>query len=150
MVDEGQSSAASVTDQDVEIARAILVPAVSTMIVDGEIHHRETAQLANICGFSQVFAPIGPDDTSQLSMDIIDEIKKDGHATVIERAAQSLSPALRETALCFAIRIALADGRLDEREKQAIKMTVQIFDISDDIATKIFDVLTMMQRTNRA
>lgn len=131
---------------DMALAKAILIPSVSTMIADAVIHPRETAQLSNICGFSPIFAEIGPNVVSALSSEIMEDIKRDGHVPVIESAAGVLSPALRETAFCFAVRIALADGILDDREKAALAAISKALAIPDSVATKIFDVIAMMQR----
>ena len=129
-----------------QIARAVLTPAVSTMISDGDINDWELAQLSNVCSFSPVFFEVDGDTMQGMVRAIIDEIRLQGHPETIKRAASSLSPKLRETALCFALRIALADGRIDEGEKNSISQTGYFMDIEPAVFDQILAVVAMMQR----
>ena len=129
-----------------QIARAVLTPAVSTMISDGDISDWELVQLSNVCSFSPIFFEIDGDAMHGMVRAIIDEIRLQGHAETIKRAAVSLSPNLRETALCFALRVALADGRIDEGEKNSISQTGYFMDIEPAVFDQILAVVAMMQR----
>lgn len=135
---------------DSGIAAAVLVPSVSTMIADGEVNDAELLQLSNVCAFSPIFLPLGADAVMDMAKDIIDDISREGHMPVIERAVAKLSPALRETALCYAMRIALADGHLDDGEKAALSATAGTMDVSVESFNKIFEVVVMMQRPETA
>ncbi len=131
---------------DTALAQAVLTPAVSTMIGDGEVDSSEIAQLINACSFSPVFFQLKESDLKGLIPTIIKEIKANGHDAAIQAAAGKLSPALRETALCFAVRIALADGKIEDGEKASLGQTAHHMQIAPDTFGKIFEVMVMMQR----
>ena len=128
------------------IARAVLVPAVSTMISDGDISDFELAQLSNLCSFSPIFMPMESDHLHHMIKDIISEIARNGHPEAIKNAATMLTPALCETALCFAVRVALADGFIDENEKNSLSQTGYFMNIAENDFARIVDVVAMMQR----
>ncbi|MCI4662145.1 MAG: tellurite resistance TerB family protein [Neomegalonema sp.] len=136
--------------RDDVIARAVLTPAVSTMISDGSVHDSELSQLTNLCSFSPIFVPYDAQALSSLVQDIIGKIEAEGHDAVIAQAAEHLSPSLRETALCFAARIALADGRLDDGEKASLAQTGYHMQIPASIFEKVIEVVAMMQRPANA
>ena len=139
-----QLSAAPVSDQ--AIARSVLIPAVSTMIADGDVSEFELAQISNLCVFSPIYLPLGGEKVQMLVKDIIDEISTHGHPETIKRAAEMLSPALRETALCFAMRVALADGHVDDGEKNSLSQTGYFMGIEPAVFDNILSVVAMMQR----
>ena len=128
------------------IARCVLIPAVSTMIADGDVSEFELAQISNLCMFSPIYLPLGGEKVQMMVKDIIDEIATHGHPETIKRAAGMLSPELRETALCYAMRVALADGYIDEGEKNSLRQTGYFMEIEPAVFDKIFSVVAMMQR----
>ncbi|WP_176473940.1 tellurite resistance TerB family protein [Actibacterium ureilyticum] len=127
-------------------AKAVITPAVLAMVADGSVDDAELIQIQNMCAFSPIFLAIGADQTKKAIHEALDELKTKGAAAAIDASAQALSPKLRETALCFAIRVTLADGVLDEGEKTAIIGTAQRLDVPPEVFQKIFDVVVMMQR----
>ncbi|MEO0939821.1 MAG: tellurite resistance TerB family protein [Pseudomonadota bacterium] len=131
---------------DTTIARAVLAPAVLTMAADGSIDQSETTQLANMCMFSPIFAPLGGDGVSKLIADILTDLQKRGADAVITEAVQTLSPALRETSFCFAMRVAMADGVMDEGEKNALSGTASRMELPQEVFQQIITVVGMMQR----
>ncbi len=140
------SQIAASTGSDVSIAQSVLTPAVSTMIADGSVSEFELVQISNLCAFSPIFLPLGADRIHAMVKVIIDEIGSNGHAETIQRAAGALSPKLRETALCFAMRIALADGHVDEKEMNSLAQTGHFMEIEPSAFDKILSVVVMMQR----
>ena len=133
------------TGSEIAIARAVITPSVSTMIADGRIDAAEIAQLHNACSFSPIFAGIGVDKVTALVEEIIAEIRDKGHQQAIADCAAVLSPALRETALCFACRIALADGRVETAEEKSLILTGQHLEIPIETCEKILEVIGMLQ-----
>jgi tellurite resistance protein len=131
---------------DTTIARAVLAPAVLTMAADGSVDKAELVQLNNVCGFSPIFGPLGPETVTRLVNEILNDLSKRGPHEVITEAAGKLSPALRETAFCFAMRIAMADGVLDDGEKAALSGTAARLELAPETFGKIVDVVAMMQR----
>ena len=129
-----------------ETARAVLALPLLVAAADGEISPPETTQITNMCAFSPVFHAIGPDRTMALAGEVVAELKARGATEVFKRAAAVLSPNLRETAMCFAIRTALADGKLEEGEKKMLINMGESLAIPEETFFRIFDVMVMMQR----
>lgn len=131
-------------------ARAVLTPAVSTMVADGSIDRSELTQLCNVCSFSPIFFQTSQKELEAMVGAVIDEIRRSGHDATIAAAARGLSPALRETALCFAMRIAFADGRVEEGERNSLARTATHMEIAMPTFEKIIEVVAMMQRPPNA
>ena len=132
--------------RDETIARSVLTPSVSTAIGDGELNEAELAQLGNVVAFSPVFFEYDGKGLAELIKSIIEEIQANGHDATIGKAIAALSPALRETALCFAMRIALADGKIEDGEKASLAQTAAHMEIPLERFQQIFDVVAIMQR----
>jgi len=128
------------------IPHAVLAPAVATIASDGYIDDAEVAQLTNLVAFSPVFSGLGAADLDDMTNAIMDDVTQKGAEAVIDTSAEVLSPALRETAFCFAMRVAMADGFLDEKEKDVLAGTAQRMQLSRETFENVLHVITMMQR----
>ncbi len=128
-------------------ARAVVTPAIFIMHVDGSVDDAEIAQLVNSCSFSPIFAPIPGQRTKALLNEVLGDFAARSPSVVIGEAISTLSPALRETALLFAMRIALADGRLDDNEQAVLVKLSQDMGISQSTTEAMFAVVTMLQRS---
>lgn len=127
-------------------AKAVITPAVLAMVADGSVDESELLQIQNMCAFSPIFHAIGAEQTKRAIEEALNDLKTAGAAAAIDTCAKTLSPKLCETALCFAIRVTLADGVLDEGEKTAIIGTAQRLGVPPETFQKVFDVVVMMQR----
>ena len=127
------------------VAKDVLTPAILTMVADGSISDVEKTQLANMVAFSPIFAQL----SGEQLVGVIDEVMKDlknDTAGALTGSVERLKPELRETALCFAIRIALADGHVDDGEREALIATAATMQIAPDTFGAIFEVMAMLQR----
>lgn len=140
-----KSKAAPVHRNDT-VAKAVITPAVSTMLADGSVSEIELSQLANLCSFSPIFFNHSQVEVENMIKHIIQEIATSGHPATIQRASTLLTPELGETALCFAMRIALADGVVDEGERNALALTGQVLGVPPQTFGKILEIVAMMQR----
>ncbi len=138
------------SSQDSTVARAVLAPAVLTMAADGRIDEAEILQLNNMLAFSPIFLPMGGKATADLIKAVLQDLKKNGADRVIIESARVMSPGLRETAFCFAMRVAMADGVLEESEKNVLVGTADRLQLSRESFDKIVEVVTMMQRSAAA
>ncbi len=98
---------------DTTIARAVLAPAVLTMAADGSVDKAELVQLNNVCGFSPIFGPLGPETVTRLVTEILNDLSKRGpHEVITGGCGQAVSsPARDGVLLCHADR----DGRRRSR-----------------------------------
>lgn len=140
----------NVMSTDDAIARKILTMPLITAAADGKIEKSELMEVMNLCAQNPVFLSIGADRTHELALAILADIKARGMNQVFEDAMDGLSPALRETAFCFSVRTAVADGRLDESEKDTLAAMSSRMGISIERFKQILDVLFMLQRSAAA
>ncbi len=133
-------------EQAGEIARSVLSMPYLVAAADGRMDDTELHQILNMCIYSPIFLAIGVEQTLILSRDIVRQLRAEGAGPVFDRAAASLDPELRETALCFAIRIALADGRLRASQRDMLLTMAQRLGIPESRCIQIFEVIAMMQR----
>ncbi len=134
------------TEAQRRIARAVLVPTVSAMMADGTAHDDEVAQLKLLCSASPIFRHLTAAVMTDMVFDVMQEIRTDGAPIAIERAVRTLTPNLRETALSFTLRIALADGTLGPGEKETLLQVAEQLRISEDMFGRILEVVRIMQR----
>lgn len=146
MLTATQASQTLLTDTELSIAQAILTPAIATMISDGEINKDEASQIANLCAFSPIYEKVDHGLLDSMIEHGINEVIVHGGEMAVRRACGSLSPAMRETALCFAIRIAMADGTINDKERHSLVETAVLLDIHSEIFEQILEVVAMMQR----
>ncbi len=131
---------------DTTLGKAVLMPAVLTMVSDGDIGKGEIAQLENICSFSPIFATVDAATLTNMITGVLNDLKTQGAEAVTANAKARLTMPMRETALLFAMRIALADGRIDDGEQNVLIGMGERFEIPSETFMKMFDVVAMLQR----
>ena len=77
---------------------------------------------------------------------LLNIIKKQGIDALVKLSNENLSPELRETAFAVATDLALADGTIDQSEKDILTKIQQNLKISEDIAIKIIDVMLIKNK----
>ena len=128
------------------VARGVLTMPLLTAAADGSIDKTEVDEVIRLCSQSPIFWSVGGQRTSDMAVEIINDLKARGANAVFEDGAVALSPALRETALCFSIRVAIADGTVDNSEKETLAAMGERLQIPFETFTKIFEVLMMLHR----
>jgi tellurite resistance protein len=129
------------------IARAVLTPAVVVACADGKLERSETDQIVSMCSFNPIFQRIGAQRTGELIQELM---RSTDYVTLLKEAVAALDQPLRETAICFAIRVAIADGHLDDMEHKTLVAFAQQFGIGPDDYNRMLDVLVMLQRAPKA
>lgn len=130
----------------VETARAVLVPAALVAGADGKVVRAELIQLANLCAFSPIFADHDGNAMVKLLEGIAADFRARGANAVMNEAVAALSPALRETAMAFAMRVAMADGEVGEEEQQMLMAMSRHMELPDELTDTIFAVIAILQR----
>lgn len=129
------------------VARGLLTMPLLTAAADGSIDKSELDEVIRLCSQSPIFLSIGGAKTSQLAEEIVKDLQARGANAVFEDGAAALSPALRETALCFSVRVAIADGVVDKSEKDTLAAMGERMGIPIETFMKIFEVLMMLHRS---
>ncbi|MEL6169877.1 MAG: tellurite resistance TerB family protein [Pseudomonadota bacterium] len=137
------TGAKSVAD---DTARAVIAMPIMVAAADGKLDRSEIDQIINMCAYSPIFHAVGAERTQKLIMECLETIKAKGSEALFTQVASTLSPQMAETALCFAIRTALADGHLDQSEKDMLMAMASRMGIEPDTFIKMFDVMVILQR----
>ncbi|MEM6680057.1 MAG: tellurite resistance TerB family protein, partial [Pseudomonadota bacterium] len=106
---------------DRTLQRNVLTAAISTMVADGAVDRIERKLLRDMLVPSPLFAGVSEGEIEAIQLEVLDAIEARGHQAVIAEASAALSPALRETALLFAMRIAFIDGVADQGEINSLE-----------------------------
>ena len=136
----------SQVSQSEEIARGVLAMPILVAAADGNIDESEINQIINMCSYSPIFHAIGAPRTLELCKEIVTQRGSEGAEAVFARALQSLPAPQRETALCFAVRAALADGHFDQSEKDMLMAMGERMGVPAEKFVQIFEVMAMLQR----
>jgi len=128
------------------LAKAVMTPAVSAIMADGDMQSEEVSQLSNLCSFSPIFAQVHPERLAEMVREIIAENMEKGGEANLRKAAGELSPRMAETAFSFVARIVMADGTVTDEEKDALQRIAEILEVPAGTVAQIVDVVEMMQR----
>ncbi|MEM6944112.1 MAG: tellurite resistance TerB family protein [Pseudomonadota bacterium] len=131
---------------DTTLQRNVLTAAVSAMIADGDIDRLEHKLLHDLTPFSPLFAGITEGEITGIEREIIQRIREVGHETAIQEASAALSPALRETALVFAMRVVLIDGIADPGEIRSLEQMAATMSISNEVFDGFARTVLALQR----
>lgn len=132
---------------EMTIPRALLIPAVIAITADGEIGDAEVAHLRSLIAFNPTFAGLSEKALDGMTNSILDDLLMDGRESVIAACVQALPERLHETALCFAVFVAMADGVLAEKEQDSLAEIATALKQSPDTIARISHVTHAMQRT---
>lgn len=107
----------------------------------------ELGQITNMCAFHPICHAVGAARTQEIAKSILTDLQKHGAEPLFQGAKAGMTPKLAETALCFAIRTALADGTLSDQEKQMLVTMGERLGVPAETFMKIFDVMMMLLRS---
>lgn len=127
-------------------ARAVLTPALMVAASDGNLDRSELDQVINMCAYSPIFQAIGAERMLDLAKEILAQYRSTGAEATFAGVRASLTPNLAETAMCFAIRTAMADGNVSKDELDMLATMAQRIGLPVETFAKIFDVMLMLQR----
>lgn len=127
-------------------ARAVIAMPLMVAAADGRLDDAELHQILNMCAFSPIFHAVGGQATQRIAQECLETIKAQGAEALFTQVQPGLSPKLVETAMCFAIRTALADGVLEESEKTMLMTMGQRLGLPEQTFVQIFEVMVMLQR----
>ena len=132
--------------RDRDIARSVIAMPLLMANADGQISETELVQIQSLCMFSPIFQAIGMEATRELILENLTVMKSQGAEGLFASVLGTLSPKLRETAMCFAIRTALADGHLAEGEQRMLIAMAERMGIPPETFGRMIEVLGMLQR----
>lgn len=130
--------------------KAVMTVMVAAVKADGNIEDDEVAQIRSLCVWSPIFTRNTKEEDTAVIVFADNFTSDEGLEGAVRKAGEVLSPGLRETAFCFATRIAFADGYLGEKEKAFLSSLVDWLKLQEDRARQIVEVVAIMNHDANA
>ncbi len=116
--------------------RAVMTVIAAAIMADGEVSDDEVIRLRAMCSLSPIFSHnSGDQDTEVIKFAV--SVNSQSGERALGMAAAALSPTLRQTAFAFACDMLLADGVVNEQEKQFIAGIAKTLDIAEATADAV-------------
>jgi tellurite resistance protein len=113
---------------------------------DGHIADEEARGLWSAIERMKLFSSYTPDKFSKLMDTLLKVLKKGGPDALVEKCVPALPERLRSTAFCNAVDIVLADGTVEDEEKELIEKLQTALGVSDNDAKTIINVMIVKNR----
>lgn len=130
-----------------DVSTAVMVPIVAAALADGSIEDSEINQVRSICAQSPIYARNTRDQDTDIIVRAVKLVESEGREIMCRRAAEVLSPALRDTAFVFAVRMVFADGHVGSAEEILIDELTEWLSIESARARSFVETVAIMQHT---
>jgi uncharacterized tellurite resistance protein B-like protein len=125
--------------------KSIMTIVVAAITADGEVSDEEVGRLRSMCARSPIFMRNTKDEDDAL-IDFALNAHKQLAGEAIKKAAETLTPELRETAFAFAVEMIVADGMVGADEETYIGNLATTLGISEDLSRAIIAVTLIRGR----
>ena len=123
-----------------EAFAAICLVAIAS---DGYLSESEEAEMNMRLTRMKLFAGSTTDSLSRMQSYLVSGLKKHGPNELIKSAKSALPPNLAPTAFTIAVDLVFSDGSVSKEEQAYIDDLRRMLNISDDLALKILEVITI-------
>jgi hypothetical protein len=113
---------------------------------DGHIADEEVQSLFTMLGRMKMYQRYTEKNWSTLMNRLLGLLKRKGVDTLLEKATEAIPPELRATAFTNACDIVLADGVVEDDEKDFLDKLQNRLDIPDDEALNIVKVMVIKNK----
>jgi uncharacterized tellurite resistance protein B-like protein len=128
------------------VAEAIAALLVAAVAVDGVVTTEEAARIGELLTASPLLRQRANGSTRRLGEHAVALLTEHGLAAVLTGSARAIPSDLRATTFALVADVALADGRIGDREKTFIDQLQGALQIDDPTAVKILEVLLIKNR----
>jgi hypothetical protein len=139
-----QHAAAPATPVTVPEAIASLL--VAAITIDGEVNVDEAVRIGGVLATSHILRQAGDGSMDALANRAITLLTEHGLPAILTGCAKVIPSDLRPTVFALATDLALADGRIGDREKAFIDELQAVLQIDETTAVKIVEVLLIKNR----
>jgi tellurite resistance protein len=113
---------------------------------DGHIADEEVKGLFTITERMRMFENVSPNKWNSM-MDVLHKyLKKEGPLKLVDRCAEALPEGLRQTAFANACDIVLADGTVEDEEKEFLDHLQKTLELDGDTALSIVEVMIIKNK----
>lgn len=136
----GNSTEAKIAMNSAEAFAAVCLAAIAS---DGYLSDAEEAEMNMRLSRMQLFKDATEDSFSRMKTYLVGAMKKYGPTELIKSAKVALPPNLAPTAFTIAVDLVFADGTVSREEQGFIDDLRRMLGISDELALKIVEVMTI-------
>ena len=126
---------------------AFLAIALATSAVDGSIDESEAKGMIAYLLQMRMFDGYTDRQMSDMFDKLLKILDNEGVGGLVAIAKSSLPDELCETAFACAVDIALADGVIEDSEKDLLEELQHVLDVSDEVGHQILDVMMIKNRS---
>lgn len=130
-----------------DLSTAVMVPVVAGMLADGLIDDDEVRQIRSICAWSPIYIRNTVEQDTEIINRAIRMVEREGAEGMCRQAADLLSPALRETAFVFAVRLVFADGHVGSSEEKLVEQLAGWLSLDAARARSFVETVSVMQHS---
>lgn len=129
------------------LARAVLALPLTALAPDGRLAPGALDRVVDLCTAAPVLAATGAGALRAMALAILRETAARGAGQVLARLTPVLTPPLAETALCLAVRAAMAgQGRLSARDRQVLGALARNVGLDPSEIDAMVPVLAVLDR----
>ncbi len=128
------------------LPEAFLGVALAVAAADGHISQSEIEGIISYLRRMQMFQGFSGQQFSNMFDKLLTIAKRQGPSALVKLAKDALSREMRETAFACAVDIALADGSVEEEEKNLLSEMQQVLEIPENIAVTVIQVMMIKNR----
>ncbi len=140
------SSARKETEISFNPAEAFAAIALASVTADGYLAEEEIEGVITTLTRMQLFRSYSEDVLTRLFDKLGGIVKRQGKDALIKTAITSLPHHLHDTAFAVAADLILADGEVAEEEERLLHYLYNYFDIPDETAKNIIDVMVIKNK----
>jgi hypothetical protein len=113
---------------------------------DGHIADEEVKSLFTTTERMRMFENVSPNKWNSMMDALLKILKKDGPLKLIDRCSDALPEGLRQTAFANACDIVLADGVVEDEEKEFLDHLQKQLELDGDTALNIVEVMIIKNK----
>ncbi|MGB3533037.1 MAG: tellurite resistance TerB family protein [Microcoleaceae cyanobacterium] len=140
------STASQTANIQLSPAEAFAAIALTAVAADGYVTGSETQIINTTLSRMQLFSEYSEEEKRSMIDRLFCQIQQQGYDTLMTAAIAQLPGNLKETVFAIATDITLADGELSEEEENLLNALYSSLEISEEMATKIIDVMLIKNR----
>ena len=134
------------TDIKLEAAEAFAAIALIAVAADGVITESEKQGISNIFSRMELFSNYSNESKREMLDRLLGMIKNKEIKPLFDAAVAKLPKDLKETVFAVSADLVLVDGDLAEEEEQLLNELYNALNISEEVATKIIDVMMVKNK----
>ena len=127
-------------------ARALIALPLMVAAAGGRVEEADLERILGLCAFNPLFRDLGPKVTEEVAGACLTVMHDLGSEELFTEVLDHLTPETAETAMCFAVGAALADGPPSPAAKTLLRTMGQRLGLPEPQFVRIFEVMAAFTR----